>query len=608
MKRLIASTSALTLACMLGGSIAQADDGEVTEWRLFVSDHDKPLVNVIDVKDGDKLETFKVKGPASLYRTESGETVFAVQGKAGVVSAISTGISFHDHGDHADIDVDEPKLLDVEISGTKPGHFVERQGNVAQWFDGEDKASLFTEQAVLKGKIDAKSVSVVAPHHGVAVPYDKNAVVSIPNPEDASKRPIGARVVDFDGKTVGEDVACPGLHGSAGSGSIYALACDTGLLLITQKDGAPEIKHLPYGSSLPKGSASTLIGGKGLQYFAGNYGPDRIVLVDPSEADGGFRLVQLPTRRVHFTVDPVRAKFAYVFTEDGQLHQVDVLKGEIVHSIKLTEPYSMDGHWSDPRPRIAVADDKVVVSDPLNSKLHLVNAVSFEKAGEIAVEGKPFNIVAVGGSGMVHSHGEEGHSHDHAHGHDHGHDHAHAHNPGDDQIYKGFFKDEQVKDRPLSDYVGDWQSVYPYLKDGTLDPVWKHKAEHGKMKAEDYRAEYETGYKTDVERITIKDDTVTFYKDGKPLAGKYASDGYEILKYKAGNRGVRFIFKKTGGDDAAPQFIQFSDHGIAPEAAHHFHLYWGNDRAALLEEVTNWPTYYPSSLNAKQIVDEMKAH
>lgn len=32
----------------------------------------------------------------------------------------STTVSFHDHGDHADIDVDEPKLLDVEISGQSP--------------------------------------------------------------------------------------------------------------------------------------------------------------------------------------------------------------------------------------------------------------------------------------------------------------------------------------------------------------------------------------------------------------------------------------------------------------------------------------------------------
>nr|UKE83532.1 hypothetical protein KXZ65_21030 [Pectobacterium sp. PL152] len=65
-----------------------------------------------------------------------------------------------------------------------------------------------------------------------------------------------------------------------------------------------------------------------MQFFIGNYGPDRIVLIDPTEAQS-FRLVQLPTRRVHFAVDPVRPKYAYVFTEDGKLNQVDVLKGRL---------------------------------------------------------------------------------------------------------------------------------------------------------------------------------------------------------------------------------------------------------------------------------------
>src|SRR5690606_1343636 len=143
-------------------------------------------------------------------------------------------------------------------------------------------------KAVLDEKPEVRTASVGAAHHGVGVPYQNHVVVSIPNPEDASKRPVGARVVDFDGNTVGEDVACPGLHGSAGSGSLYALACDTGLLLIRQEGDAPTIEHLPYAASLPEGSSSTLIGGRGLQYFIGNYGPDRILVVDPSEGENGF--------------------------------------------------------------------------------------------------------------------------------------------------------------------------------------------------------------------------------------------------------------------------------------------------------------------------------
>jgi zinc transport system substrate-binding protein len=184
----------------------------------------------------------------------------------------------------------------------------------------------------------------------------------------------------------------------------------------------------------------------------------------------------------------------------------------------------------------------------------------------------------------------------------------HAHDHDADQIYKGYFEDDQIKQRTLSDWEGDWQSVYPYLQDGTLDTVMEKKAKNGDKTADEYKAYYETGYRTNVERITIDGDTVTFYEEGKPLEARYASDGYEILTYKKGNRGVRFIFRKTDGDPDAPQFIQFSDHKIASAAADHYHLYWGGDRAKLLEELTNWPTYYPSELSAEQIVEEMVAH
>nr|WP_246218092.1 metal-binding protein ZinT [Jiella pacifica] len=241
------------------------------------------------------------------------------------------------------------------------------------------------------------------------------------------------------------------------------------------------------------------------------------------------------------------------------------------------------------------------MSDPKAGLVRRIAKDTLEEAGTIAIAGKPYNIAVVGGSGVVHDEAAESHAHGHASA-------DHTHSDGDPQIYKGYFEDSQIADRPLSDYAGDWQSVYLYLQDGTLDPVWDHKAEAGTMSAAEYRAEYETGNRTDVERITIEGDAVTFYKSGKPLSARYTYDGYEVLTYKKGNRGVRFIFEKTDGDAEAPQFIQFSDHRIAPQKADHYHLYRGDDRAALLEEVTNWPTYYPSALAADQIVDEMKAH
>lgn len=166
----------------------------------------------------------------------------------------------------------------------------------------------------------------------------------------------------------------------------------------------------------------------------------------------------------------------------------------------------------------------------------------------------------------------------------------------------------EIQARSLSDWAADWQSLYPLLQDGTLNAVMAHKAESGEKTAEEYRAYYEVGYKTDVERILIDGSSVTFFRDGQPVQGQYVDDGYEILTYESGNQGVRFIFKKSRGDETAPQFIQFSDHKIAPTKADHYHLYWGDDRAELLTEVTNWPTYFPADLSGAEITAKMLAH
>ena len=195
--------------------------------------------------------------------------------------------------------------------------------------------------------------------------------------------------------------------------------------------------------------------------------------------------------------------------------------------------------------------------------------------------------------------------HDHSHDHSHSHDHTHS---ADRTIYKGYFEDHQIQPRALSDWEGDWQSVYPLLVDGTLDPVMMMKAASGDKTTGEYRAYYETGYKTDVNRIEIQGDVVRFHSPAGVVSGRYADDGHEVLTYAKGNRGVRYIFAKVSGDAAAPGFIQFSDHAIAPVKAGHYHLYWGDDRAKLLEELTNWPTYYPAALTPAQIVDEMLAH
>ena len=181
-----------------------------------------------------------------------------------------------------------------------------------------------------------------------------------------------------------------------------------------------------------------------------------------------------------------------------------------------------------------------------------------------------------------------------------GHNHGYSH-----------FADSDVQDRTLSDWDGDWQSVYPYLQDGVLDEVMERKAENGSKTAEEYRAYYETGYKTDVSQITIdaENNTMCFVKNGVAAKATYAYKGYQIYDYESGSRGVRYFFEATDGDADAPKYVQFSDHGIGPGKAEHFHIYFGNDGFdALSQEMDNWPTYYPVDMSGDDIKEDMLEH
>lgn len=178
---------------------------------------------------------------------------------------------------------------------------------------------------------------------------------------------------------------------------------------------------------------------------------------------------------------------------------------------------------------------------------------------------------------------------------------------------KGVFEDSQVSDRTLSDYSGDWQSVYPYMESGELDMVmrYKSKAEGATKTFEEYKEYYLAGYKTDVTRIVIDGDSgkITFYKGDQASTATYRYDGYKILTYKSGKKGVRYLFTAEGDSQGAPKHIQFSDHEIGPTKAEHFHIFAGDqDHEKLLEEMENWPTYYPSNLDVYEIIDEMIAH
>ena len=171
------------------------------------------------------------------------------------------------------------------------------------------------------------------------------------------------------------------------------------------------------------------------------------------------------------------------------------------------------------------------------------------------------------------------------------------------------FDDSDVKDRDLTDWTGDWQSVYPYVLDGTLDPVMEKKAESGKKTAEEYKESYIASYETDIEKIHIEGDTIQYTRKEGTSTATYEYEGFYIRHKDDGSKQVRYEYKKASGDADAPTYIVFSDHNISSAEPEHFHLYFGeNGFDDLVEEGKHFPTFYPASLTGTEIADEMLEH
>jgi zinc transport system substrate-binding protein len=192
--------------------------------------------------------------------------------------------------------------------------------------------------------------------------------------------------------------------------------------------------------------------------------------------------------------------------------------------------------------------------------------------------------------GMQDEEEEEGHSHSH----------------------EESFTAADVKDRELTDWEGDWQSVYPFVLDGTLDPVWEHRAEEGDKTAREYLEEGKAHYVTDVDRVVITPDSMSFYRNGVPATARYVYRGPGITPIEGESPWVRYKFEAVGTPPTgAPKYIMFSDHLHAPQKTEHFHIYAsdkGFDELMADEDPVNYPTYYASDLTKSELVAEMIGH
>ncbi|MFV0245640.1 MAG: hypothetical protein ACK5IB_11540 [Qingshengfaniella sp.] len=399
-----AALGALSLAAILAVQAAHAEDDHAV-WRIFVADQAAATVTALDLDAPDHRWTFELTGPTNLAVSPEGEAIIAVQVNNDRVDFLTSGIALDDHGDHADLHVEDPAKIDAVLEGPRPFHVVSHDHTIAINFDRGGYVAMIDEHDLMDGDPGSERFVQARAHHGYAVPAGDYILSSVASdaPVEEGKLPprIGIGAFNADGTPAGDMATCTNLHGEAFSGSYLLSGCSEGVIAADLSGATPAFTMLPYPADFPEGTTGTLLGSTAMQVFLGNFGRDSVVVIDPTAAPY-FTRVELPFRRVHFVLDAAKPQFAYILTEDGTLHQLNMLTATIEQSATVTQAYSMDGNSGDPRPRLAMAGDRLAMTDPLSSLVRVIDTADLSELATIPVDGLPYNIVAVGGSGAAH--------------------------------------------------------------------------------------------------------------------------------------------------------------------------------------------------------------
>ncbi len=196
----------------------------------------------------------------------------------------------------------------------------------------------------------------------------------------------------------------------------------------------------------------------------------------------------------------------------------------------------------------------------------------------------------------------EGMEHEHEHEEEEEHEHEHEHEE---------IEPEDIQDRPLSDFAGEWQSLQPLLLAGELDTFCEHKAEEDEDDSttkETYFAKYAANWACDAVTMKITGDTISFTNEnGNTVAGTYAYAGYmPILADDGDIKSVRYQYTTDSAD--APKYVQFNDHGYQPGDAEHFHVYFGNDSFDALLTASSNPYFVAADLTTAGILQQLMGH
>lgn len=379
-------TGWMVAGILLGLPVWAGPDDAKHPGRLVVADGKAGLLRVIDLEKGEVVGSFSAPGPANVYSAGNGMYAFAVHREQNRVSVVYGGLRQEDHGEHKDLVVEAPYILQTFTTGPKPTHFSSHDGIVTIYNDGDGTVAVLEEKSLGLG-LRMREIATGAPDHGA--PLAKGNVVLV----GSLNRGV-VEVFSQGGQKITAFSGCPRLHGEAALGNRIAFGCSDGVLLLERQGNGFVSRKLPNpAGSPPNARVGTLVSHAKYPFFIGNFGQGLV------RVDNQFSVYSLPANPVRFGFD--KDGVLVVLTADGSLHTLEAPTGKVIASLKVSEPITASGEGAV-RPGLALGDGRAFVTLPVKGEVLEVELSNLEIKRRFQVGGTPGSLAWLWVEGVRH--------------------------------------------------------------------------------------------------------------------------------------------------------------------------------------------------------------
>jgi len=294
----------------------------------------------------------------------------------------------------------EPELTELVFPADTAGHVVRHGEKTILFADGTGDTTIFDSADLLSATDDLPETETVpseAAHHGVAIELHDGTLLSTLGTSEAR---TGVRVLDASRTEIARNEQCPSVHGEGTvEDEIVVFGCSDGVLVyddgVFTKIQAPDT-YGRTGNQYVSETSTIAVGDYNSDPDAEGYDLRQLAFTDTVAKT--TKIVDLPEGVGYTWRDVARgpADEVVVLGNDGSLHVLDELTGEVTDTIEVIDAWEPPAEWQDAHPALVVHDGVAYVTDPATASIHAVDLATGDiVTGELP--GTPNEIAVVTG-------------------------------------------------------------------------------------------------------------------------------------------------------------------------------------------------------------------